>query len=354
MTFAPPAQACTSFLLRTSDGGVVYGRTMEFGFQLTSDAIVLPRQFALTGTGPGGKPGLVWSSKYGAVGLNAFGLPILTDGMNEKGLAGGILYFPGYAGYANAAATDPAKALAPWEFLTWALTSFASVAEVKAALAGVAIIDVAQPNLGITPPFHYTLHDASGASIVVEPVNGALKVYDNPLGVMTNAPTFDWHLTNLKNYVKISPVNAEPITIEGVTIPSFGQGSGLLGIPGDPTPPSRLIRALGYVISVKKLPSGEQSVRLAEHILNNFDIPMGFIQPGKGDYTALEYTQWSSIAELTTKRYYVKTYDDQVLRGIDLMSFDLDAKTVASTALEPSLSPPPMKFDKLQTRFGTR
>ena len=189
---------------------------------------------------------------------------------------------------------------------------------------------------------------------MVEPVNGALKVYDNPLGVMTNAPTFDWHLTNLKNYVKISPVNAEPITIDGVTIPSFGQGSGLLGIPGDPTPPSRFIRALGYVISVKKLPSGEQSVRLAEHILNNFDIPMGFIQPGKGDYTALEYTQWSSIAELTTKRYYVKTYDDQVLRGIDLMSFDLDAKAVASAALEPNLAPPPLKFDKLQSRFGTR
>ena len=61
-------------------------------------------------------------------------------------------------------------------------------------------------------------------------------------------------------------------------------------------------------------------MRLAEHILNNFDIPMGFIQPGKGDNAALEYTQWSSIAELTTKRYYVKTYDDQVLRGIDLMS----------------------------------
>ena len=337
LAFVPPAQACTSFLLRTSDGGAVYGRTMEFGFRLTSEAIVVPRQFAYTATGPGGKPGLVWSSKYGAVGLNAFGLPVLTDGMNEKGLAGGILYFPGYAGYADPATTDAAKALAPWEFLTWALTSFATVAEVKAALAGVAIIDVAQPNLGITPPFHYTLHDASGASIVVEPVNGALKVYDNPLGVMTNAPTFDWHLTNLKNYVKISPVNAEAITIDGVTIPSFGQGSGLLGIPGDPTPPSRFIRALGYVISAKKLPSGEQSVRLAEHILNNFDIPMGFIQPGKGDNAALEYTQWSSIAELTTKRYYVKTYDDQVLRGIDLMSFDLDAKAVASAALEPNL-----------------
>jgi choloylglycine hydrolase len=346
LAFAHSAHACTSFLLRTSDGGAVYGRTMEFGFRLTSDAIVVPRQLGFAAAGPGGKPGLVWKSIYAAVGLNAFGLPVLTDGMNEKGLAGGILYFPGYAGYADPAKTDPAKALAPWDFLIWALTSFATVAEVKVALAGVAIIDIAQPNLGITPPFHYTLHDASGASIVVEPVDGTLKVYDNPLGVMTNAPTFDWHLTNLKNYVKISPVNAASITIEGQAISSFGQGSGLLGIPGDPTPPSRFIRALGYTISAKKLPSGEQSVRLAEHILNDFDIPMGFIQSGKDEQSAIEYTQWSSIAELTTKRYYVKTYEDQVLRGIDLMSFDLDAKMIASVTLKPNPTPPPLKFGK--------
>lgn len=59
LAFVPPAQACTSFLLRTSDGGAVYGRTMEFGFRLTSEAIVVPRRFAYTATGPGGKPGLV-------------------------------------------------------------------------------------------------------------------------------------------------------------------------------------------------------------------------------------------------------------------------------------------------------
>ena len=348
LAFAQSAQACTSFLLRTSDGGAVYGRTMEFGFQLTSEAIVVPRQFAFAATGPGGKPGLVWTSRYAAVGLNAYGVTVLTDGMNEKGLAGGILYFPGYAGYSDPAKTDPAKALAPWEFLTWALTSFATVAEVKGALARVAIVDIAQPNLGTTPPFHYTLHDASGASLVIEPVNGTLKVYDNPLGVMTNAPTFDWHLTNLKNYVKVSPVNAEAVTIDGQTISSFGQGSGLLGIPGDPTPPSRFIRALGYTISVRKLPSGEQSVRLAEHILNDFDIPMGFIQPGKDEQTPMEYTQWSTIADLTTKRYYVKTYEDQVLRGIDLMSFNLDAKTVASAPLKPNPTPPKLEFGKLQ------
>ena len=76
LAFVPPAQACTGLLLRTTDGGAVYARTMEFGFRLTSEAIVVPRQFAFTATGPGGKAGLVWSSKYGAVGLNAFGLPV--------------------------------------------------------------------------------------------------------------------------------------------------------------------------------------------------------------------------------------------------------------------------------------
>jgi len=347
-TLAPvsSALACTSFLLRTLDGGAVYGRTMEFGFHLTSQAVVIPRKFGFTGTGPGGKPGKVWAAKYGAVGMNAFGLPVLTDGMNEKGLAGGILYFPDYAGYADPAKADPASSMAPWEFLTWALTSFATVAAVKAAVAGVSIIDIKEPTLGITPPFHYTLHDASGASLVIEPVGGVLKVYDNPFGVMTNAPEFSWHLTNLKNFVKLSPVNAEPLTVGGQEITSFGQGSGLLGIPGDPTPPSRLIRALGYAMSAKKLPSGIESVRVAEHILNNFDIPLGFIQPGAGDNSPLEYTQWSTVADLTNRRYYVKTYDDQTLRSIDLMSFDLDAKKVVAATLKPAINPPVLEFAK--------
>jgi choloylglycine hydrolase len=346
LLFVQSAQACTSFLLSTSDGGVVYGRTMEFGFHLDSDAIVVPRLFTFTGTGPGGKPGLTWKAKYGAVGLNAYGGPVLTDGMNEKGLAGGILYFPDYAVYADPAKTDAATALAPWEFLTWVLTSFATVAEVKAAATTVNIINIAEPGLGIVPPYHFTVHDAAGASIVIEPVSGGVKVYDNPFGVLTNSPSFDWHLTNLKNYVKISPVNVPPIVVDGVTISSFGQGSGLVGIPGDPTPPSRFIRVLGYVISAKKVPSGDASVRLAEHILNDFDIPLGFVRPDEGTKAPLEFTQWSTIAELTTKHYYVKTYEDQVLRGIDLMSFDLDAKTIVSAHLKPNQTPSKLEFGK--------
>ena len=98
LAFGPPAQACTSFLLGTSDGAYVYGRTMEFGFELESRAMVIPRNYKLASTGPGGKPAMSWTGIYAAVGLNALGVSALVDSMNEKGLSGGILYFPDYAG----------------------------------------------------------------------------------------------------------------------------------------------------------------------------------------------------------------------------------------------------------------
>jgi choloylglycine hydrolase len=348
-TIAQPALACTSFLLRTSDGSAVYGRTMEFGFNLESNVLVIPRQYAMNSTGPDGKPALSWKGKYATVGMNALGITALTDGLNEKGLAGGVLYFPGFAGYADPAKTSSAKSLAPWDFLTWALTNFATVAEVKAALGGVSVIAVKQPAFGFTPPLHYTLHDARGASLVVEPVGGTLKVYDNPLGVLTNSPSFDWHLTNLRNYVKLSAHDAPPLTVNNQTFSPLGQGSGLLGIPGDPTPPSRFIRAIGYTLSAQKVPSGVESVRLAEHILNNFDIPRGWIREETGrdsGKSPLENTQWSTIADLANKIYYVKTYEDQVLRAIDLKSFDLDAKALVTAPMKPSVTPPALAFAK--------
>lgn len=334
------ASACTSFLIRTSDSGAVYGRTMEFGFELKSRAMVIPRAHELSSSGPEGKPAMRWKGKYAAVGLNALGMTALVDGMNEKGLAGGLLYFPGFAEYTEPAAADPAKSLAPWDFLTWALTNYATVAEVKEALSGVAVINVVQEALKIAPPLHYTLHDATGASLVIEPIGGKLVMHDNPLGVLTNSPPFDWHMTNLRNYVKLSSVNAPPLKIGNVTIPALGQGSGLLGIPGDGTPPSRFIRALGLTVSAAPVPSGPQSVRLAEHVLNNFDIPKGWVREhGQGD-GPLEYTQWSSVADLENRMYYVKTYEDPVLRSINLNAFDLDAKGIVSVELKPQMTPP--------------
>src|SRR5208282_2216741 len=103
---------------------------------------------------------------------------------------------------------------------------------------------------------HYVVYDASGKSIVVEYTGGKLHVYDDPLGVITNSPAFDWQMTNLSNYVNFSMTNVPPVKLGPVTLEPFGQGSGMLGLPGDFTPPSRFVRAVAFSQSVFQAKTG--------------------------------------------------------------------------------------------------
>src|SRR5580700_2183185 len=112
---APLAQACTGIELVAVDGTVVHARTLEFGIDLKSNVILVPRGYARTGTTPDGKPGRTWTAKYASLGANALGMPILIDGLNERGLAVGLFYFPTTAKYQPYATADASKTVAPWE-----------------------------------------------------------------------------------------------------------------------------------------------------------------------------------------------------------------------------------------------
>jgi choloylglycine hydrolase len=208
--------------------------------------IVIPAGTTLTGSLPNGGTGISYKTKYGMVGANGFDLHLVVDGINDQGLYVGLFYFPGYASYPDATAENSAKGLAPTEYGSWILGNFASVDEVKANFDKVVLLPTVLPQLNQAPPVHYVIHDKSGKSIVIEPVDKTLKIYDNPLGILTNAPTFDWHMTNLRNYVNLSVTNVPQIAIGDLKIPSFGQGSGMHGLPGDFTPPSRFVRAAVY------------------------------------------------------------------------------------------------------------
>ena len=257
-------KACTNFLLQAADGTPVYARTLEYGLETDQSVVVVPRNYAYNPAGvrADNTAGPEWSARYAFVGVMSFGNPYVSDGMNEKGLAGGSLYFPGSVGYALPDNTNPNKTFAPWEFLTWVLSNFATVAEVKAGLSDVKIVGLETPGLNFTLPYHFPIHDAGGASIVIEPIGEKLIVHDNPLGVLTNSPSFDWHLTNIRNYLKLSPAPAAPLKIKDQTFEAFGLGTGMLGLPGDSTPPSRFIRAVAFASTAKQLPDGPQTVEL--------------------------------------------------------------------------------------------
>ncbi len=330
-----PVQACTGIFLTAADGTFVHARTMEFGIDLHSSVIVVPRGHTRVGTTPDGKGGLKWTAKYASVGANGAGLPVILDGLNEKGLATGLFYFPTSAGYMPYSASDSDKTLAPWELGSWMLENFASVDEVKAGIGKVVVTSVVLKEWGFAPETHYIAQDSSGKSIVVEYAGGKLNVYDCPLGVITNSPGFDWHMTNLRNYVNLSFTNVPPVKVGSVVLQPLGQGTGMLGIPGDFTPPSRFVRAVAYSQGVRPSATGGDAVLQAFHILNNFDIPKGAARTHKDAHGNIEadYTLWTAANDLKAKRFYFRTYENSQIRMVDLTKMNFDAKNIVTISM---------------------
>jgi choloylglycine hydrolase len=328
------APACTGITIKPKDGSIIFARTLEFASDLESNVIIVPRGKEYVGTAPGDKPGLHWLTKYGTVGVNAFDMPVVVDGINEQGLSVGLFYFPGFAKYQDVKAGGSSKALAPWEIGSFLLGTCADVKEAVAAIKSVLVGEVVQKHMGFVPPVHVIVTDASGSSVVLEYVGGELTVHANPLGVMSNAPTFDWHMTNLSNYVIVSPKNIEKIDLAGKEIKGLGQGSGMLGLPGDFTPPSRFVRAVAFSKTALPVEQAKDGVLQAFHILNQFDIPKGAARGVEQGNDVADYTLWTSAADLKNLRYYFRTFANSRIRMVDMKAVDLNAKEIRTISMK--------------------
>lgn len=322
--------ACTGLMLKAGDGTIIRARTLEFGSTLESDIIIAPRGYHFAAA-EGAPEGLQWTGKYGFVATNPLGMPVAVDGVNEKGLSGGIFYFPGYASFPAPSAAR--KTLGSWDVVTYAL-SLATTAEEAAHIviqAGVSSFTVSQ--WGITPPTHYFFADASGKAVVLEITASGAEVFPSPLGVITNAPTYDWHMTNLATYVGLSDMLPAPEKVGSVVVSAFGQGAGMRGLPGDFTPPSRFVRAVAFSSTALPSPTAQDAVLTAFHLLNNFDIPKGAVRSMNDGKQTSEYTEWTSASDVTHRRFYVRTFQDSNIRMVDLMRANLDAKDIVTIKL---------------------
>ena len=314
---------CTDFLISAQDETVVNGRSLEFGTNLGGTLVVHPRGESRHSTSPDKKKGLSWTSKYGYIGAVTTDQDFLTDGMNEKGLSFGGLWLLETA-YQDIPKGQSHRALLLNDVGDWILGSFATVEEVKENLGKVLVWAEPIPEIGGIPPLHLSLHDAEGKSLVVEFIQGKQKIYFNHVQVLTNSPTFPWHLTNLRNYINLRALNAGPVNMEGMVLGQTGQGSGLLGIPGDWTPPSRFVRIANFK-SFATLPKDAlEGVTLAAHLLNTVDIPYGDIVENK-EKKSIDYTQWVVIKDLTHRIFYYRTYEDLNIQYIDINKVNLNA-----------------------------
>jgi choloylglycine hydrolase len=271
---------------------------------------------------PNNKAGLSWKAKYGYLYVDGFSVDASFDGMNEVGLTFEYLYLPGETQYQAIPAGKDAQAVPYAMFGDWVLSNFKTIDELKQALNTIYVTNQIIPQLGnAILSAHASIRDASGKGIVVEFYNDKINVYDN-IGVMTNSPKYDWQVTNLRNYINLSPYDANSITADGITYSSTGQGTGANGLPGDASPPSRFVKTAFMVKNVYPAENATDIVNLAQHIINNVDLPAGYVRSAQNGQTQTDTTQWVVFKDVTHKTFYYRTYGDMTLRGVDMSKVD--------------------------------
>jgi choloylglycine hydrolase len=302
---------------------------MEFAADLKSCIIVVPKGYNYQGTAQGMKPGKTWTAKYTVMGANMFGTDYLIEGFNEKGLGMGGFFHTGFADYQPVGDNEFSNTIGSWEVISYVLSNFSSVDEVVEGLKEVKVANVTRIEMGNNiVPLHYKVQDASGKCVVIEYLKGKMFMYEDIMGVITNNPTFDWHLLNLSNYVNLSPINTAKNEIGQFIIHQMGQGTGLLGLPGDFTPPSRFIRAAFLSQCAQKPITSDEAINTAFHVLNSFDIVRGLVIDPTNSANPNEQTQWTSASDLKNLRFFIKTYDNPKIKMVDLKKVDLTSAKV--------------------------
>jgi len=329
-TISTTVNACTGISLSGADKGVVVGRSMEWGaFDLHSRVTIIPRGHQFVGLTPDGYIGKKWTAKYGVVGLDMLKKVTIADGMNEKGLYAGLFYHPGFAEYPK---YDPAKAnstITAIDVAHFILTQFATTDEVREGIKQVRVVPVVEESLGIPVEAHFLVEDAQGRAIVIEFTDGEVKVFDNPLGVLTNAPNFDWHMTNLRNHINLSPVSIPAKKIENLNFSALGAGSGMIGLPGDFTPPSRFVRAVAFSQTARPTDTSYETVYELFRILDHFNLGLGSAEGSDishGDTDKLRSsTLWTTAWDTKDKVLYYHTQHNRRVRQVDLSAIDFSA-----------------------------
>ena len=328
------SEACTGITLHAKDGATVVARTIEWGgSELNSQYVVVPRGYAQQSYVPGGEVrGMKWEATYGYVGFSVEQKEFVAEGLNEAGLSAGLFYFPNYGGYEAYAEANRETSVADLQLVSWMLSRFRTVDEVKAALAEVHVV-------GIDPrasTVHWRIADASGRQVVLEIVDGKPHFFENELGVLTNSPGFEWQMLNLNNYVNLYAGSATSHELaNGVKLSGFGAGSGMLGVPGDVTPPSRFVRAAFYQSTAPEQPTAERCVLQGFQILNNFDIPVGIEFANRQVPADIpSATQWTSATDIANLRLYYRTMYNSAIRCIDLKAIDFEQVSYRAQSLD--------------------
>ncbi|MBQ7345583.1 MAG: choloylglycine hydrolase [Oscillospiraceae bacterium] len=307
---------CTAITYQTKDH--YFGRNLDLEYGYHETVTVTPRNYPFRFRKV---PDL--THHYAMIGMATVidAYPLYYEATNEKGLSMAGLNFPRNAQYLPAG--SDADEVAPFEFIPWILGQCATVPEARRKLETLRLVDIPFNEQLPLSPLHWIISDRD-RSIVAEPMADGLKVYDDPIGILTNEPPFDFHLYHLSNFMNVSTDQAIDRFSKGFSMRPYSNGMGGIGLPGDFSSASRFVRAAFVKLNAVSAGSEEESVSQFFHILGSVAMPRGCVRMGPDSY---EITRYSCCCNTDRGIYYYTTYENSQITGIDMHREDLDSTT---------------------------
>ena len=312
---------CTAVSFLSGDH--YFGRNLDLEYCYQESVTITPRNFALHF-----RNGKNYPSHFAIIGMAtvADGYPLYYDATNEAGLSAAGLNFPGNAYYSQPGNTK--SSVAPFEVIPWVLCQCHSTKEARALLENTSIDAITFSSEYPLSDLHWIVSDEK-ESITIEPLKSGLRIAENPVGVLTNNPPFDYHLLNLSNYMHLSSFQPENKLSPQVNLTPYSRGMGAMGLPGDLSSASRFVRAC-FTKLCSVTPENEyDAARQFFHILGSVEQQEGCVRVGE----RFEKTIYSSCCNTTKGIYYYTTYENPRITGVNLYHEDLNTPHLYSYPL---------------------
>lgn len=313
---------CTAATYKTKD--FYFGRTLDYEFSYGEEITVTPRNYRFTLKNMG-----TMETHYAMIGMAhiAENYPLYYDAINEKGLGIAGLNFVGNAEYREVVCGR--DNITQFEFIPWILGKCASVKEARALLEKINITNIPFNEKMPLAQLHWIIADKNEA-ITVESVKDGVKIYDNPVGVLTNNPPFDKQMFNLNNYMNLSPKSPSNNFSDKLNLNMYSRGMGAIGLPGDLSSQSRFVRVAFVKMNSLSEESESSSVSQFFHILGSVEQQRGCCEVTDGKF---EYTIYTSCCNADKGIYYYTTYENHQITGVDMNKENLDSDKIISYPL---------------------
>lgn len=312
---------CTALTLTTSNKKCLFGRNMDLEYDFNQNIIFIPRNYKAVNK----ETNTININKYAILGMGTIfnEYPTFSDVMNEKGLACAGLNFPNYAYYPKTEEKNKIN-IPVFNLLLHLVSNYDSIKSLRKDLDNMLLVDIPISKNVPSATLHFIITDKTGETLVLEQTKDGLKIYENKIGILTNSPTFDYHLMNLSNYTNLNFTHSKPYDMFSNNILPHGQGHTLLGIPGDVSPASRFIRA-AFLKDATLKNCSEIDIPQFFHILAGVSMVDGSVITKTN---LNDITRYTSCMNLNDGIYYYNTYKNYNVMSINMFKENLDSNEI--------------------------